>query len=157
MLIWLIPIMVACLDTDDSIYPVRLIMSLPGVWIARIFFLNDCDRNDFLGRLEKNLSLTGCRCCWRISSSVTPQQRDGSLIWIPLSGIQIKNSVPLCALWETKNPMHSYRQALLVRFWLRTLYPTAIRWYASHNVLPWPAFPLTFISAFIDSNILTEF
>ena len=26
-------------------------------------FLDDCDRNDFLGRLEKNLSLTGCRCC----------------------------------------------------------------------------------------------
>jgi REP element-mobilizing transposase RayT len=26
-------------------------------------FFDDCDRNDFLGRLEKNLSLTGCRCC----------------------------------------------------------------------------------------------
>jgi len=26
-------------------------------------FLDNCDRNDFLGRLEKNLSLTGCRCC----------------------------------------------------------------------------------------------
>ncbi len=25
-------------------------------------FLDDCDRNDFLGRLEKNLSLTGGRC-----------------------------------------------------------------------------------------------
>jgi Transposase DDE domain len=24
-------------------------------------FLDDCDRNNFLGRLEKNLSLTGCR------------------------------------------------------------------------------------------------
>jgi REP-associated tyrosine transposase len=33
-------------------------------------FLDDCDRNDFLGRLEKNLSLTGCRCyAWVLMSN----------------------------------------------------------------------------------------
>ena len=32
-------------------------------------FLDDCARNDFLGRLEKNLSLTGCRCyAWVLMS-----------------------------------------------------------------------------------------
>ena len=31
MLIWRVAIIAACLDTDDSIYPVRLIMSSPGV------------------------------------------------------------------------------------------------------------------------------
>jgi putative transposase len=33
-------------------------------------FLDDCDRNDFLGRLKKNLSLTGCRCyAWVLMSN----------------------------------------------------------------------------------------
>ena len=39
--------MVACLDIDDSISPVRLIMSSPGLNRQDIF-LDDCDRNDFL-------------------------------------------------------------------------------------------------------------
>ena len=37
-------------------------------------FLDDCDRNDFLGRLEKNLSLTGLQREYRKALSQLKKQ-----------------------------------------------------------------------------------
>ncbi|NOR04819.1 MAG: hypothetical protein GQ575_00730 [Deltaproteobacteria bacterium] len=52
---------VACLDTDRLNIPGAIHHVISRGLKRQDIFLDDCDRNDFLGRLEKNLPLTGCR------------------------------------------------------------------------------------------------
>jgi hypothetical protein len=52
--------MVACLDTRRLNMPGAINHVITRGLNRQDIFLYDCNRNDFLGRLEKNLSLTGC-------------------------------------------------------------------------------------------------